>query len=95
MQAPKLPTVLEQPSDQARESAQAKWWRVSIAKLTVPELAQLTGYSTLAIYLMEKGIGSRGARVRAWVWMRYKQACAGVDAQLTSGKRFDWTRDEQ
>src|SRR5260370_41491351 len=87
---PKLPTIIEE--NESREPAQAKWWRINIARLTVAELADLTGYSTLAIYLMERGVTSSGTLIKPWPWRRYKVACAGVEQQLLHGLRFEWRR---
>lgn len=87
---PKLPTIIEE--NESREPAQAKWWRINVARLTVQELADLTGYSTLAIYLMERGITSSGSLVKPWAWRRYKMACAGVEHQLLNGFSFEWHR---
>lgn len=68
--------------------------------LTPAQLAELTGYSKEAIYWAERGetppnrnhkSGNTKDRViKSYVWQRYKNACAGVDRFLKSGKSFDW-----
>ena len=76
------------------EHAKAKAWREKRG-LTVDKLAELTGYGPRMIFWMELGqsppSGSRKAtKVAPWVWQRYKMMCAGVEAQLKTGKEFDW-----
>jgi hypothetical protein len=85
---PKFPTIIEESS--SREPFKAKWWRTNVVKLRAMELAQLTGYSVPAIYLMERGISADGRLVRPWVWRRYKMACAGVEYQVLHGREFEW-----
>jgi hypothetical protein len=97
--APKLPTIMEQPSAKVREAARAQWWRINVAKMDVQQLADITGYSTQAIYYMERGISSNGAAVKPWAWQRYKMTCAGVEAYLMQMRRgetpvhFDWGKE--
>lgn len=73
------------------EIEKAKAWRKARG-LSVERLAELSGYSVHAIYSFECGrTTSRGARsITEWVWQRYKNCCAGIDAQLRSGTNFDW-----
>ena len=80
-----VPTVIEENSN--RECHRAKWWRLHVIGLTVEQLAELTGYSTMAIYLMERGINSSGHLVKPWAWQRYKMACAGA----VHGREFNWS----
>lgn len=86
------------------QSDKAKSWRLA-RKITVAELAALTGYSIEAVYAFERG--STPARswkagrklkpatepgpIQEWVWLRYKNACAGVDRRLRMGKEWDWS----
>lgn len=77
------------------EHDKAKAWREKRG-LTVDRLAELTGYRPRMIYWMERGQSppnayrKKPAKVAEWVWQRYKTMCAGVEAQLASGKIFDW-----
>lgn len=84
----KLPTIWEQGAD--REYERAKFWRTNVARMTVAELAEATGYTIEAVYLMERGMASTGRKVKPWVWKRYKMACAGVDAALRETRVFNW-----
>lgn len=74
-------------------SKKAADWRKR-HNLSIDELADLTGYSREAIYLMERDVsrrdGKKPARVKDWVWKRWQMACAGVEAQLVANKEFDW-----
>ena len=72
-----------------KEPAQAKQWRES-RNLSVAQLAELSGYAPETLYLFERGQTPKGKPVAPWVWQRYKMVCAGIDAQLGSGKNFDW-----
>jgi hypothetical protein len=85
---PRFPTIIEESG--SREPFKARWWRTNVVKLRVMELAQLTGYSVPAVYLMERGITAEGRLVRPWAWRRYKMACAGVEYQLLHGREFEW-----
>ena len=67
----------------------ARRWRER-HKLSRPKLAELTGYSPLAIYWMERGLSARGKPVWPQVWQRYKMACAAVHARLTADMEFSW-----
>ena len=80
------PTI--RPETQA-EHHKAKWWRRTVVKLSIDRLAELTGYSSRAIYLMELGCTASGKRVSPWVWTRYKMACTGVHYTLNR-KPFEW-----
>lgn len=87
------------------ENKKAQAWREA-HDLSIQQLADLTGYSHQSIRWFEKGEtpprtwpGSRQARksgpIDAWVWLRFKMACAGVQAQLAAlaagtAKMFDW-----
>ena len=70
------------------ESQRAHEWRKR-NRLSRQKLADLTGYSPLTIYWMERG-PARGKPVWPTIWRRYKRACAGA-ALVLQGKEFDWT----
>lgn len=61
----------------AGESAQAKAWRAKM-RLTMDELAKLTGYSRESIFLFERGTNSLGKPHAPHAWRRYKLACLAV-----------------
>lgn len=76
------------------EHLQAQAWRRK-HNLTPQQLSALTGYSTISIYWFERGEtppgrGNNSRAPKEWVWNRYKKACAGVEAELRSGKEFKW-----
>lgn len=82
----------------AHEKARA--WRLA-HNLTPEELSQLIGYSKESIFWMEKGLTPERTHknsrfkpddraIKPWVWRRYMMACAGIDAELRTGKVFDW-----
>lgn len=83
------------------EHQKARLWRES-HKLSPAMLSQLIGYSPASIYWFEEGKtpprtykGARsperkGRKIHWAVWMRYKAACAGIDAWLQDKRRFDW-----
>ena len=77
------------------EYEKAKAWREKRG-LTVLQLAELTGYGERALYWLERGQSppnatrAKPAKVAVWIWQRYKNMCAGVEAQLATGKKFDW-----
>lgn len=84
------------------EHQKAKEWRKQRG-LTLDELANLTGYASITIYWMERGqtpprtytdgkAPQRSSHIKAWIWRRYKLACAGVEAQLHQGEVFDWEK---
>lgn len=70
---------------------QAKAWRVK-RKLTLDQLADLTGYSVPAIRKFEQG--SRNSKAgedhSEWTWQRFRMACAGAEAQIRTGRAFGW-----
>lgn len=69
---------------------QARSWRETV-KLTVQDLADLTGYSPAAIYLFERGgNGSGDATISEWSWQRYRLCCGAIAHQLRTGKEFAW-----
>jgi hypothetical protein len=84
----KRPTIIE--TTGSREPAQAAWWRRTVVKLSHDQLAELTGYSSRAIYAFEQGTNGRGKPHKAWAWQRYRRACQGVDAELIGRRRFNW-----
>lgn len=75
------------------EHLKARAWRERHG-LTFEQLAELTGYGSRAIRWMEQGLSSpikgKSRKVAPWVWQRYRMCCAGVEAQLRSGKKFSW-----
>lgn len=83
------------------QAEKAHLWRLK-NKLTVFELGILTGYSIEAIYSFERGTtpqrnwiarekaSTKPALIQDWVWLRYKNACSGVERKLRSGKEWDW-----
>ena len=77
------------------EYEKAKAWREKRG-LTVLQLAELTGYGERALYWLERGQSppnatrAKPAKVAPWIWQRYKMMAAGVEAQLASGKKFEW-----
>lgn len=88
--AMKKPTIIEESPGLVKEHARAKFWRQHIARLSIDQLASLTGYSTRAVYLMELGCDAKGKKIRPWVWQRYKMACAGVHFVAVRHCPFDW-----
>jgi hypothetical protein len=71
------------------ESQRAHEWRKR-NRLTRQRLGELTGYSPLAIYWMERGLSARGTPIWPAIWRRYKMACAAAQASL-KGQEFDWS----
>lgn len=77
------------------EHEKAKAWRESL-DLSIAQLATLSGYSKEALYWMERGRtptrkkGSKPGKIDASVWQRYRNVCAGVDAQLRARRTFSW-----
>ena len=75
------------------ECAAAKAWRYAMG-LTMNELAALTGYSSEAIFLFERGINSLGKPHARTAWRRYKLACLAVATMLhyrvTSVDDWQW-----
>jgi hypothetical protein len=66
----------------------AKEWRQS-RRLSVQQLAELSGYAIETIYFMERG-GRPSQPTTEFTWQRYKQVCAAVDTQLRTGREFSW-----
>jgi predicted transcriptional regulator len=83
------------------EHEKAKAWREAHG-LSLAELSPLIGYSTAALYWFEAGKtpprtykgkrspSRKGRVINPTVWLRYKAACAGIDAWLKDKRRFDW-----
>jgi predicted transcriptional regulator len=71
------------------EGEAARSWREKVS-LTVHELADATGYSYEAIYQYERGRRWDGSKLGEYAWQRYTMACAGVEAQMKSGRKFSW-----
>ena len=77
------------------EYAKAKAWRVKRG-WTQGELGELLGFSRESIYWFERGLtppGNNGPRpktIKTWVWLRYKNACHGVEANLIRRPKFNW-----
>lgn len=74
---------------------QARAWRER-HDLTPEQLSGLTGYSVSAIYWFERGetppsrkSPTNAGGIADWVWLRYRRACQGVDAEL-NGSKFRW-----
>jgi len=69
----------------------AKAWREK-RNLTLDALSELTGYSVVAIRKLESGYRHQGngEKHSEWTMERYRMACAGAEAQLKTGRRFDW-----
>lgn len=80
------------------EHERARKWREKL-KLSKARLAELTGYSYEAIHAFEKGMTAARTwknrppaaprKIDPYVWQRYKNCCAGVEAQLR-GEDFQW-----
>ena len=78
----------------------AKSWRESLS-LSVADLARLSGYSEASLRWFEAGLTpprtaahiagkQKSKAIPARIWQRYRNVCAGVHAQLTAGKQFNW-----
>lgn len=78
-----------------KQHEKARAWR-NKRGLTIAQLSNLTGYGWRAITWLEKGQAppnasrAKPAPVADNVWQRYRMLCAGVDAQLKTGKKFEW-----
>jgi hypothetical protein len=81
-------------------SEKAKTWRESL-NLSIADLAKLSGYSEVALRWMEKGLTPprtnrhmagkmKSRKVPDHIWQRYRNTCAGVEAQLRAGRQFNW-----
>ena len=68
---------------------QAKAWRIA-RKLSVKELADLSGYSEEAIWRFERPTNGQGLPHSEYSLQRYKLCCSGVDRQLRNGRAFEW-----
>lgn len=68
---------------------QAKAWRIR-RKLSIEQLAELTGYSVPAIYAFERGGRGAGEAHSEWTMHRYKMACSGAERQIKNGREFAW-----
>ena len=73
----------------------AQHWRQNVVKLSLPELAEATGYSVRAIYLFESGQTNNGKPHSPKVWLRYLRACAGVDVEIRAKYTFNWGMKEK
>lgn len=77
------------------EYQKAKAWREARG-LSVKQLAEMTGYGPRTIYWLELGLSppngmrAKAARVKPWIWQRYRMMCGGVEAELQSGEKFNW-----
>lgn len=77
-----------------KEHQRAQAWRESL-DLSIADLALLTGYSPLAIRFFEKGETPSRSNAKSGphsktAWKRYKNICAGVDAQRRTKRQFNW-----
>lgn len=82
-------TIIEEPPGGTKEHHKARWWRTHVARLSIPQLSELTGYGIRSIYDMENGHNSVGRKIDQYVWRRYKCACAGVHHTLQR-EPFNW-----
>jgi len=77
------------------EHDKAKAWREARG-LSIEQLSNLSGYAKQTLYWMERGEAPPHARgkkpqpVSEFVWQRYRNVCAGVDAQLRAKRNFNW-----
>jgi transcriptional regulator with XRE-family HTH domain len=78
----------------------AKAWRESL-NLSIADLARLTGYSAVSLHWFEQGLTpprtakhiagkQKSGKIKAAVWQRYRNTCAGVEYQLKAGKKFNF-----
>jgi hypothetical protein len=74
----------------ANEPDQAAWWRRNVVKLGPDVLSAMTGYSEEAIFYFEKGCTRKGKPHKTKAWLRWKMACAGVDAIVKGNRVFSW-----
>ena len=63
------------------------------------DLAARVGYSYEAVYWFLRGCtppmrnaksGSRSRKIKPNVWKRFKLACAAVEHECKTGKKFNW-----
>ena len=77
------------------EHDKAKAW-MARNNISVDQLAAMTGYGKRSVYWMLRGQSppnatrAKPALIADWVWQRFEMACAGVDAQLKTGRTFKW-----
>lgn len=82
------------------QTIKASDWRKARG-LSLDQLAVLTGYSKVTLYWYFRGVtpprsaahiaGKQKSKpIGAAEWQRFKNMCAGIDAQLRAGKQFDW-----
>jgi DNA-binding XRE family transcriptional regulator len=76
------------------EHERARRWRQKRG-FSQAKLASLTGFARETIFWMERGTtsprpGAPAKSISPWVMQRYKNCCAGVEAELRSGKVFNW-----
>jgi hypothetical protein len=83
--APKETIPPEPPAADAPEHVRAHWWRVHVAKLARPALADQLGKSAAYIQRMEGG-EINGRPIEAAEYAMYRLACAAISA----GVKFDW-----
>lgn len=76
-------------ADSTPQGVRCRSWREG-AKLSVQDLADLTGYSVAAIYQFERGINGSGDSHSEWSWQRYRLCCSAIAHQLRTGKEFSW-----
>jgi DNA-binding XRE family transcriptional regulator len=81
-------TIIETTNN--REPAQAAWWRRTVVQLSHEQLAELIGYSARAVYAFEQGVNGKGKPHKPKAWLRYRRACAGVDAEIRGRRSFTW-----
>jgi len=78
-----------------KEHERVRLWMAKYG-IDVAELAQLTGYSTQALYWMIRGLAppnrtrKKPGSIQPWIWQRFKRCCQGVDAELRTKKEFNW-----
>jgi hypothetical protein len=83
-------TILEISHRSMTEGAKAAWWRRNVVKLDPAMLSTMTGYSKRQIYQFEYGCTRRGKPHKPKALLRYRMACAGIEAVIKSNKTFDW-----
>lgn len=75
------------------ENELAKAWRQK-SKLTLDQMAELTGYSREAIFLFERGKNSLNKPHAPHAWRRYKLACLAtrflLHYKITSIDSWEW-----
>lgn len=82
---PKETIPADRPAPDAPEHVRAHWWRVHIAKLARPALAERLGKSPAYVQRMEAG-EINGRPIEAAEYAMYRLACAAISA----GVKFDW-----